>query len=193
VLEEAGDLYGDCVNVAARVAGLARTGQVIVTRELVDRLDEPLRRSVRRLGNVTVKGRREPVELLEYVWEGVDELTMVRQSASRARASRLRLAFAGHERWFDGSPEGSITLGRDAASDVVVADREASRRHAHIERRRDRFVLVDHSVNGTYVAMADETEVCLRREELMLRARGRIALGRPTTDASATVVEFQCD
>jgi adenylate cyclase len=193
VLEEAGDLFGDCVNVAARVAGLARTGQVLVTRELVDRLDEPLRRSVRRLGDVPVKGRREPVELLEYVWETPDELTIIRQSASRRRAARLRLGSAGGERWFEGSPGVSITFGRDAASDVVVGDREASRRHAHVEARRDRFVLVDHSVNGTYVAIGDEPEVCLRREELMLRGRGRIALGRSTTGASATVVEFQCE
>jgi class 3 adenylate cyclase len=193
VLEEAGDLYGDCVNVAARVAGLARSGQILVTRELVDRLDELLRRRVRSLGHVAVKGRRDRVELLEYVWETLDELTMVRQSASRERVARLRLVYGGRERWFDSSPGVSITLGRDAASDVVVGDREASRRHAHVEARRDRFVLVDHSVNGTYVAFAGEAEVCLRREELMLRARGRIALGRSTEDARATIVEFQCE
>ena len=175
VLDTAGDLYGDSVNVAARIAGLAKTGQIIVTREVVDRLDEVLRQSVRSLGHATVKGRREPVEILEYVWEreSVEELTIIRQSVSGERASRLRLVCAGRERWFDGAGTSSITLGRDAASDVVVGDREASRRHARIEKRRDKFVLVDQSANGTYVAMADETERCLRREELILRARGR--------------------
>ncbi|WP_242344653.1 adenylate/guanylate cyclase domain-containing protein [Anaeromyxobacter terrae] len=193
VLERAGDLYGDCVNVAARIAGLAKTGQVVVTREVVDRLGETLRQSVRRLGHATVKGRHEPVELLEYVWEAgrADELTLIRQSVPGERVTRLRILSAGRERWLDGA--GPFTLGRDAASDFVVGDREASRRHAHVERRRDAFVLVDHSANGTYVAMADETERCLRREELVLRARGRIALGRPTTDANATVLEFQCE
>lgn len=195
VLDTAGDLYGDSVNVAARIAGLAKTGQIIVTREVVDRLEEVLRQSVRSLGHATVKGRREPVEILEYVWEreSVEELTIIRQSVSGERASRLRLVCAGRERWFDGAGASSITLGRDAASDVVVGDREASRRHARIEKRRDKFVLVDQSANGTYVAMADETERCLRREELILRARGRIALGRPTTDTNATVLEFQCE
>lgn len=195
VLETADDLYGDSVNVAARIAGLAKTGQIIVTREVVDRLDEVLRQSVRSLGRATVKGRREPVEILEYVWEreSVEELTIIRQSVSGERVSRLRLVCAGRERWFDGVGAASITLGRDATSDVVVGDREASRRHARIEKRRDKFVLVDQSANGTYVAMADETERCLRREELILRARGRIALGRPTADTNATVVEFQCE
>ena len=31
VLDNAGDIYGDSVNVAARIVGLAKTGQVIVT------------------------------------------------------------------------------------------------------------------------------------------------------------------
>lgn len=196
VLESAGDLYGDSVNVAARIAGLAKTGQIVVTREAVDGLDEVLRQSVRRLGHAAVKGRREPVEIFEYVWESwesEERLTIIRQSILVERVSRLRLVFAGRERWFDGSGAGLITLGRDAASDVVVADREASRRHARIEKRRDKFVLVDHSANGTYVAMAGETERCLRREELILRARGRIALGLPTTDTKATVLEFECE
>jgi class 3 adenylate cyclase len=193
VLESAGDLYGDCVNVAARIAGLAKSGQVIVTRELVGVLDEPLRRSVRRLGQATVRGRREPVEIFEYVWDREEELTAIRRSVSGGRASRMRLVSPAGERWFDGSGVGSMTFGRDAASDVVVGDREASRRHARIEKRGDKFVLVDHSANGTYVAMAGEAELCLRREELILRGRGRLALGRPTTDANATVVEFQCE
>jgi hypothetical protein len=35
--------------------------------------------------------------------------------------------------------------------------------------------------------------VCLRREEVMLRARGRVGLGHRTTDLEATVVEFFCE
>lgn len=195
VLETAGDLYGDSVNVASRIAGLAKAAQVIVTREVVDRLDEALRDSVRGLGQANVKGRREPVEILEVVWERerAQELTLIRPSAPGERVSRLRLALRGRERWLEGDGADAITLGRDAASDLVVEDREASRRHARIERRPDGFVLVDDSANGTWVAMAGETERCLRREELALRGSGRIALGRSTTDAHATVLEFRCE
>ena len=35
----------------------------------------------------------------------------------------------------------------------------ASRMHAHIERRRDRFVLVDHSSNGTFLTIDGEPEI----------------------------------
>jgi hypothetical protein len=193
VLDNAGDVYGDSVNVAARIVGLAKTGQVIVTRELVDRLSGPLRESVRPLGEVTVKGRREPIEILEYVWEGSPELTTIRWSDATERATRMRLVCGEHERVIDAAAPDAITLGRDAASDIVVLDREASRQHARIEKRQEKFVLVDHSSNGTFVVIGEESEVRLRREELFLYGTGRIALGRPTTDASATIVEFFCD
>jgi class 3 adenylate cyclase len=193
VLEMDGDLYGDSVNVASRIASVAKAGQIVVTRELADRLCEELRGSVRRLGNVVVRGRREPVEMFEYVWEPVEELTIIQQTLATEPVARLRVTAAGRERRLDGAGSGSLTLGRDAGSDIVIADPAASRRHARIERRRDTFVVVDHSANGTWVANAGETERCLRREELMLRFSGRIALGRPTTDPSATVIEFHCE
>ena len=46
---------------------------------------------------------------------------------------------------------GPITLGRDAASDVVVAGGEVSRHHAEIRSEPEGYMLLDLSVNGTYV------------------------------------------
>jgi pSer/pThr/pTyr-binding forkhead associated (FHA) protein len=44
-----------------------------------------------------------------------------------------------------------LRLGRDAGSDVVVSGHEVSRQHAEIQRDPDGYLLVDTSVNGTYV------------------------------------------
>ena len=46
---------------------------------------------------------------------------------------------------------GPLSLGRDASADVVVAGQEVSRHHAEIRPEPDGYVLVDMSVNGTYV------------------------------------------
>lgn len=62
---------------------------------------------------------------------------------------------------------GSITIGRDAGCDVVVAVTEVSRRHARIESTADGYVLVDTSTNG----------VLLNGE----RIKGRASLGRGDT------------
>jgi class 3 adenylate cyclase len=193
VMESAGDLYGDCVNVAARVAGLAKVGQIITTSEAVNRLAGPARERVRLLDRVTVRGKREPVEIYEFVWQDSDELTTLGTRFAEERVPRLKLAFGDRDLWFDGAGGGGVTLGRDASCDIVIGDRKTSRQHARIEKRRDKFVLADHSSNGTYVAIAGEAEVCLRREEVMLRGHGRIGLGHRTTDAEATVVAFSCE
>jgi class 3 adenylate cyclase len=192
-IESGGDFYGDAVNVAARVAGVAKVGQIIATQDVVARLGGPLREKTRMLDRVAVKGKREPVEIHELVWQDSDELTMIGTRLTEDRVPRLRLAFGGRELWFDGSGKGAVTLGRDATCDIVLDDRKASRQHAKIERRRDKFVLVDHSSNGTFVQIAGEAELGLRREELILRRRGRIALGHRTSDPEASVVEFSCE
>lgn len=44
-----------------------------------------------------------------------------------------------------------LVFGRDASSDIVVAGTDVSRRHAEIHPRPDGYVLIDTSVNGTYV------------------------------------------
>jgi predicted component of type VI protein secretion system len=72
----------------------------------------------------------------------------------------------------------------------VLADRKASRVHARIERRRDKFLLVDQSSNGTYVTFAGESEIVLRREELILRGHGQIAFGHSIAESSEEIVEF---
>ncbi len=46
---------------------------------------------------------------------------------------------------------GSLSFGRDAGSDVVVSGNEVSRQHAEIRNESEGYLLLDLSVNGTYV------------------------------------------
>jgi adenylate cyclase len=86
----------------------------------------------------------------------------------------------------------SAVLGRDATADLVVADPKASRAHCEIELRQGKFVLADRSANGTYLTMDGDREIVLRREELMLRGHGVIALGQSRGSATE-LVEFFCE
>jgi pSer/pThr/pTyr-binding forkhead associated (FHA) protein len=45
----------------------------------------------------------------------------------------------------------SLTFGRDAGADVVVAGNDVSRQHAEIRLDPEGYILIDVSVNGTYV------------------------------------------
>ena len=191
VLASGGDLYGDTVNLAARVAGLAKVGQIITTADTIDKLSPALADQARKLDRVPVKGKQESVTIFEFLWQDSDELTAYGTRPDYGLAARIVLKYEGREWRFEGP--GDLSFGRDGACDVVVGDRKASRQHARIERRRDKFVLADHSSNGTWVWFAGETEnVVLRREELMLRASGLIGLGHSPTDGQGAPVEFSC-
>src|SRR5690242_20041625 len=48
-IEEAGDFFGDAVNTAARMAGLAKSGQIITTGATIEALSPLLRESTRDL------------------------------------------------------------------------------------------------------------------------------------------------
>ncbi len=190
VIEENGDVFGDTVNLAARMAGLARGGQIMTTRATVDAMSVMLRSSTRPIAALAVKGKGDDVPVCEVLWQAGEELTMATPSlqAGAGRAD-LQLRFANQV--FD-MPQGNTTvvLGRDASCDIVVPDRMASRQHARIERRRDKFYLIDQSTNGSFVKVEGEPEIELRREEVMLRASGHIALGHSVLDAAADCVQF---
>jgi pSer/pThr/pTyr-binding forkhead associated (FHA) protein len=47
--------------------------------------------------------------------------------------------------------QGSLRFGRDASADVVVAGNDVSRQHAELRSDPEGYILIDTSVNGTYV------------------------------------------
>ena len=195
VLENEGDIFGDSVNLAARAAEIAKAAQVITTGATVNALSGPLRNRVRLLGDFTVKGKAEDVTICELVWQEADDATQMGTlpgaPPTAPRPARLLLRYPGHELMLEARSRVAIMFGRDAACDVVIPDPKASRRHARIESRRDKFVLIDQSVNGTYVQIGAE-QIVLLREELILYSHGSISFGHLPDSTGVAVVEFIC-
>ena len=193
VIQRDEDVFGDTVNLASRLVGQARKGQIITSAETVGLLGPIYRRTTRSLYSIQVKGRAEEVGLAELVWRHGEDMTVMMGGppAARSKSAVLRLKYRDKEivRRRDND---SISIGREAGCGLVVADTMASRQHCTIERRGDKFVLRDHSSNGTYVTAEGDTEVLLRREEFTLRKHGWIACGQPRAGTSETV-EFFCD
>jgi adenylate cyclase len=191
VLEEGNDVFGDTVTVAARLSNLARGGQVFTSAPTVAELPPALRNRTRSQQAHTVKGKQKDVDLFELVWqETEDELTALSTNV-KVRPAQLTLRHG--DRQIDLSEATpTLSIGRDLQNDVVISDRKASRMHARIERRRDKFVLIDHSSNGTYVTVQGEAEIVLRREELVLRSRGQMSFGHAYQDDTAEILAFSC-
>lgn len=198
VIEEKGDFFGDTVNTAARLTGLAKAGQILTSGESIAALPELLRQSTRDLDQMSVKGKVEQLNVFEVLWQEGEELTMkapsiragAKSAASSGAAPRLCVRYAGEVMVLDEKRPG-LSMGRDAACDLMIRDRRASRNHGKIERRGDKYVLVDISTNGTYVQLKGEAEFLLRREELVLRGSGRISFASPGETEGADIAEFE--
>ena len=82
-LEEAdGDVYGDAVNTAARMASLAKREQIVTTAATYDSLTGKVPEA-RGLGKARVSGKLLPIAIVDLVWqEDTSGMTMV-QSAIR--------------------------------------------------------------------------------------------------------------
>jgi adenylate cyclase len=193
VIQDGDDVFGDCVNVAARMAALAAAGQAITTAGTVAALSAHIRETTRPIDALPVKGKAEGVEVHELMWQSTSERTVIpgrtpAETTQRGGVLALRLTHRGQQT----SVTISATFGRDTDNTFVIMDPMASRRHAKIERRADHFVLVDQSSNGTYVTIGG-SEIRLRRQEMVLHSTGRIAFGHSTSDANAETVEFDCN
>ena len=194
VLEKGGDVFGDAVNTAARMTELAKSGQITTTEATVKALPVRLRNASRDLDRLALKGKRSEVRVYELIWRDDEDLTVLgTRGAVPLEAERgLRLEHAGRTLLM-GAELPTVLIGRDAGNHIVIRHRSASRLHGRIERRRDKYYYIDLSTNGTYVVVAADAQMLLRREQIMLRGQGRLAYGHPATDPRAELVLFSLE
>jgi len=193
VIQDNADVFGDTVNLAARLVEQAARGQILLAADTADRVQPPYRRSIRRLYPVRLKGFEDELTLCEIVWRGDEAATFHPFDAvSPPARTKLAIVYRGKKLVLRRTVE-EITVGRDAACKIVVDDEHASRHHCTIERRRDRFVLIDKSTNGTFVTFEGEPELALRRDEIMLRKRGWISFGQSRREGGDEVMAFDCE
>ncbi len=184
---EGKDLFGDAVNVAARLAAMAKAEQILASKDTLAQCPEPPGESVRDIGPVSVKGRRQPVDCMEVLWKNAAELTSILpRPGGETPAARLNLTF-GADSFVVGVSRPQLSLGRNAGNDIVAPSPLVSGSHAVIEHRGDKFVLRDHSTNGCLVIVAGRTPLRVHREEMALFEEGTIVLGGAPVDASRSV------
>ena len=73
----------------------------------------------------------------------------------------------------------------------MIEGPQISRWHATIEPKQGRYYLVDQSTNGTFVVLASNDSVYLKRESLQLVGKGALSLGRPPKDNEENLVQFE--
>jgi adenylate cyclase len=193
IVEADGDIFGDAVNVASRLSHVAVKGQIITARETVMLMSPMLKSATRKITNIQIKGKAAEVEVYELMWQQSEDATTMAASRSvyKPKKTTLRLVLQGREHLLSDELT-AVSMGRDATAELVITDRMASRSHGKIERRLDKFILTDHSANGTFVMVDGDKEVVLRREEFTLRGKGWICFGQSKTTAT-DILEYFCE
>ncbi len=188
-LLEGGDVFGDAVNTAARMAGQAKAEQILTTAATVDRLSAIWQASTRQIDRASVKGKRDEIDMYEVIWKREDVTRMATVVTWSTQKAPVKLLLRYRDVEVEVSEEKpQAVMGRADQNDLVVKHNLISRLHARVEYRKGNFVLVDQSINGTYVLTDEGEELFVRRDNYAIRGSSVIGLGQPLTAESPDAV-----
>ena len=140
---------------------------------------------MRRLDEVM---KREHEELVKGLRNGKNGP----QARSAGAIRRVLLRFDGRELLLD-QHRPSVSIGRSDDNDVVMSGERVSREHARIEYNGSRLVLIDRSVNGTFVQTASGELSRIRRGRTQVAGEGMIGVGRRPKQNSSHTIHFVCE
>lgn len=192
VIPDKGDVYGNAVNIAARVASFARTEEITATEFSISQLSDENRLRANLLDKIVVKGISEPVGVYRITWEADEGMhTRVAQPtpSSVMPNERLALVLSTTQAAFQLNKDSPVlTIGRDAACSVTIDGDRVSRKHAQLAWTAGQIQLSDTSTNGTYVHRHGQPPLFVRRETVVIEGTGNIGLGcLPSEDATHAV------
>lgn len=195
VIEMSGDVFGDAVNVAARLIDHAGDNETLVTANVLDGVGHAQRVRFRSLDRMQLRGRVEPVHvhLLEAVRRfGDTAATAFGDIAPAApEPEGIRLVWMDLSRVYAGASL-PVVLGRSPQATYIIDDTRVSRSHARIAWHGGTFQLTDLSYNGTYVRFDHDPEIIsLRRGSCTLHGSGAIGLGASPSEAASPSVRFE--
>jgi len=172
-----GDLLGDSVNLAARIAALAGSQKILTTEALLSSLGSELASKARLIERRAIKGKSLPVNIYEVVWEASNATVMLKRAAPVAVvfSGSLVLSYRGKNLQLPAT--GSLSLGRSPDCDLVIASQLASRNHATVTRGEGTAILTDQSTNGTFVRFDSGRTLHLKRESAPLEGGGTLSMG----------------
>ena len=176
------DVFGEAIDVAAQLCSCAETGHIVISDQATSTLGVGLRYAVR------VPPAKCGAPLGELDWRAIGKDCLA--AFSMPGRPELRLTYR-YNSLLRRRQADALTVGRDPDCDLCIDMRLASRRHCTIERRGDKFVLRDHSTNGTFVAFDGGREVRLRADEIELHDRGWLSFGVSRLLAEE-LVQFRC-
>ncbi len=193
VIKVGDDFFGDAVNVAARVTSITRARQILTTQAVFDMLPAKSRSKVRHVTRAEFRGKDEIMDVFQVNWE-VDTTLTTRIGLPKFRKpseARHELLLRYRQQIFTVDEQHkSIVLGRGDSCNLIIQSNFASRQHATIDFNFGKFVVTDHSSNGTYIRFSDNQVIHISQQEVVLHGTGMISLGQPFSESPVDVIEY---
>ena len=190
VISRGGTIYGDAVNVAARLVELAKNDEIILSQEAFEQLSAANRQNIRALGRVPIKGKARHLRIYLSAYQGAYP-TLIRETGESTIGGTDELVLVYRAQpYLLTSSACALVMGRHLECELIVQHDYASRRHATIECKRGKFFINDHSSNGTYVKDPHEQLFFIRRDIMQLRDTGVISLGIEPDKQPDHIIQF---
>ena len=191
VIEQDGDVFGDTVNVAARLSDLARGGEILLTENAARLLSPALRCHTSFFDKMHVKGRAEPLRVYRFEPPQSDQTAVLSATVVTTESiAVLSLLYHGAEMLISAESD-RFVVGRDEDCDLQMLRHYVSRQHAVIEFKRGNFYLTDNSTNGTYIVTDSDQRFQLKRESAQLPESGTLSLGRSPEKNQGELIQFR--
>lgn len=189
-------LFGDVVNVTARLSATANPGEVLISQSFFEALSAGSRSSLRLLDKMDFKGKHELFDV--YTLGSNDEAlstnianrgTIAGRRSTPPRQINLVIRYGNQVRCCRNNE--LVTIGRAPECNIVIERPWVSRHHATLAVSNGRARLVERSSSGTFVSMGPGDEVFVRREEILLFGSGAISPGLRSSLGDAQVLHYE--
>lgn len=191
ILTQEGDIYGRPVNTAARLAAMAKPGEVLLGDDCYDLLEPASKSQLALIGELQLKGKRDPTRVYSCSATDMAEMTVINLKPRKAQPSQTnaaRLAY-NDENWRIGEGE-TLAIGRSDDNDIVMGHAWVSRKHAVVSVRRGQLEFTDHSSTGSVVQTGEGEEISIHRRATLLNGSGLIFLGSGVQAEKSSALAF---
>ncbi|UCI10754.1 adenylate/guanylate cyclase domain-containing protein [Mesorhizobium sp. B1-1-8] len=196
VIRARGEVFGDVVNVTARLSTTANPGEVLISQSFYEALSAGSRSGLRLLDKMDFKGKHQVFDVYT-LWSDNGALstqitsrgTITGKRSGPPRQINLFIRYGDQLRSCRNNE--MVTIGRSPECNIVVARPWVSRHHATFTISNGRARLVERSSSGTYLSMGPGHEVFIRREDILLFGSGVISPGLRLSLSDAQVLHYE--
>ncbi|KIC42144.1 hypothetical protein RA27_01705 [Ruegeria sp. ANG-R] len=191
-------IFGETVNLTARLAAVANPGEACISDSVVKDLSPETRRLLTAIGSLRLKGVSQPVKAYSVAasTEGLSTVMHLPTQSTgdilgRSQNENFALVLYHDDLTWRCREGGELKIGRSNQCDVILPEPWVSRFHAILSMKGGKLLLTDRSSSGTYVQFENAREVQLKRENIMLADSGLISPALPVLHADARPLEFE--